>query len=131
MTEEEARKLSETIVATWPTSAKAYIWKRAIGALDAHVAEVTYRVLRDGAATVPTVGSYLAAYASQHRRLRETPLALDLDAPAIVSPAQYVERLQNRASHDPRAADELEHFAKVWRRRGLPIETANRLDVEP
>ena len=120
MSEEQARHLADKIIATWPNSAKHYIWKELLLKLDHHTADVTYRILRDGAQNTPTPGNYMLAYNNQVNRLKAQPPAQLLDrdrsSAQLIDLTEYLQRLRARAERNPEAADEL----KRWTRRNHP-----------
>jgi len=61
MTNDDAARLVNLLVATWPTGPKAYVWTQAVNELDAAGANRAYAKLRDTAERV-TVASFLEAY---------------------------------------------------------------------
>lgn len=113
MTDEQARKLAIRIIDTWPNSAKAYVWRDTLLGLDQHTADVTYRTLCANATSAPTPGLFLITYRAERSRLTAAVQpVLELVPIDAISRDEYLERLQRRATHDARAADELK--LKLW-----------------
>jgi hypothetical protein len=119
MTDDEARRLATRIIDTWPTAAKAYIWRDLLTPLDLTTARQAYWTLeREITKGAPTPGHLLAAYRAAERAAHppstEQP---ELDGPAL-SRHEYLDRLAARADTDPAAAREL----RSWRRLIAEIE---------
>jgi hypothetical protein len=66
MTSDDAARLVNLLVATWPTGPKAYVWTQTIGDLDAAPANRAYAELRDNVERV-TVAAFLTRYRAQLR----------------------------------------------------------------
>lgn len=116
MTEDQARKLAERIIDTWPGGARAYVWRDVLFALDHHAADVTVRLLTKSATSPPTPGTFLVAYKSQRARLMEPQqLTIAVDEERI-GPNGYLDRLRERAQQDPASAEELAALERVARR---------------
>jgi hypothetical protein len=113
MTDDEARRLATRIIDTWPTAAKAYVWRDLLAPLDIELAREAYRRLeREIERGAPTPGHFHATYRAVHRALHppstEQP---ELDDP-VLSRHEYLARLAAKAETDPAAAREL----RSWRR---------------
>jgi hypothetical protein len=67
MTSDDAARLVNLIVATWPTGPKAYVWTQTLAELDNGPANQAYRDLRDTAERIT-----IAAYQDRYRRHANT-----------------------------------------------------------
>lgn len=115
MTEDEARRLATRIIDTWPSGAKAYIWRDQLQPLDHHTATVTYKQLTAGATQPPTPGTFMNAYRTNRARSMQDTITkpLPFQPEPLISLHEYLEHLTARARTNPTAADELE----CWQRR--------------
>ena len=115
MTDDEARKLAQRCIDTWPNGPKAYIWRDAVLPLDAGAAAKAYRALLNETEKTPTIGRFMAHYAALTRvdnggrMIRWTGNEIGLD--------EYLTRLQARADMGGQdAADELGNWQR-WLKR--------------
>lgn len=118
MTEDEARKLAQRLVDTWPNGPKAYIWRDALIDLEPHYAAATYRRLLTEH-DKPTVARFHAEYHALNRPADNTlPFQQATD---VISLTEYLERLTQRAEHgNTAAAQELTHWHNLVNRE--PVE---------
>jgi hypothetical protein len=126
VTDDEARRLALRIIDTWPTAAKAYVWRDLLTPLDLVTARQAYWTLeREITKGAPTPGHLLAAYRAADRATHPpTTEHHDTDEP-MISFAEYSRRLEDRADRgDTHAQAELER----WRRLIAP--TRDRLQVQ-
>lgn len=75
MTDDEARKLATRIIDTWPSAAKAYVWRDELINLDPTHAATAYRRCARTAHRPPTPADFLDAYdtARQDARTNNPP----------------------------------------------------------
>lgn len=110
MTDDEARKLAQRIIDTFPNGPKAYVWRDALQHLDPGPAARAYRILVDEAEKTPTIARFKAHYHALTRTdaptmIRWTGNEISLD--------EYLRRLSERADFgNTDAADELEDWRK-------------------
>jgi hypothetical protein len=106
MTDDEARKLAQRITDTWPTGARAYIWRDILRPLDPHLALTVYRTIRDNNTHPPTPGEYKLAYKQALARTiaLEQP---ELPLSNVIGLDQYLQRVTDQ--------DELQHWHRLQR----------------
>lgn len=109
MTEDEARRLATRIIDTWPTAAKAYVWRDLLIPLDSELARDTYRRLeREIDKGAPTPGQFHTVYRSIEKTYEPTPSSSPHQLEEGLSPSEYLARVQARVQHgDRQAAEEL------------------------
>jgi hypothetical protein len=114
---DEAARLVNRIVSTWPTGPKGHIWTEVVLELDATLADQAYRRLRAEHERAPAVATYLAAYkalrAERRRQADAHHVEAALDPDELIPLSEYLRRLTARAeAGDTDAADDLSR----WRR---------------
>lgn len=117
MTEDQARKLAQRCIDSWPSGPKAYIWRDVLLDLDADYAAVAYRTLVRSAERAPNTGQFMT-----HYRAVQPPPALPGWAPPAnaITLEEYLCRLAERSARGDEAATiELER----WQRHGAGRRT--------
>lgn len=130
MTEDEARKLAQRCIDTWPAGPKGYIWRDALLPLDAHYAAAAYRRMSTEQDR-PTVARFIAEYHALMPRGDAPAHTIDRGA---ISLGEYLERVQLRAlKGDHEAQSEMDRWtrhlgAEVRRRPPTPAEAQRRIE---
>jgi len=90
MTEGEARYWGTRFIDTWPSGARAYVWRDLFQTLDvALVAGVYTELERDVIRGAPTPGQFHETYTALRRVLQPAPtVELDLADENVIDPAQ-------------------------------------------
>lgn len=114
MTDDEARRLATRIIDTWPTGAKAYIWRDNLISLDHALTQHAIRTLeREVTRGAPTIGQLHAAYHAHQRALNPPTTEPAHTNTQAISLTEYTRRLTDRANRgDTEAIDELGHWAR-------------------
>lgn len=118
MTDDDARTIATWIIDTWPTSAKAYVWKGVMKDLDAGTAKGAYRQLARTSERPPTPGQFCAEYNRLVRSAAPSgPSAIRWRGDEI-SLDEYLDKLSRKALISTDAADELKNWER-WLKRPL------------
>jgi hypothetical protein len=109
VTDDDARRLATRIIDTWPTGAKAYVWRDLLTPLDLELAHETYRRLeREIDKGAPTPGQFHAIYRGIEKAHEPAVGSAHQDVEQRMAPSEYLARVHARAQHgDRQAADEL------------------------
>ncbi len=119
MTDDEARKLAQRCIDTWPNGPKAYIWRDTLLPLNPGPAARAYRLLVDEAERTPTIARYKAHYATLTRGEQSTMIRWNGDE---IGMDEYLRRLTTRAGlGNQDAADELEDWTKWLSPKGARL----------
>jgi hypothetical protein len=99
MIDDDAARLVNMIISTWPAGVKGYVWTDVLRDLEQAEALEAYRQLRDGEERPPSVAKFLAAYHAA--RARSNPPGPDayIDACELCDGTGW---LTSRRAHNPR-----------------------------
>jgi hypothetical protein len=110
MTDDQAQRLAEDIISTWPTGPRRHIWKRALLRVEHDTAQTVYRNLATRQEHPPSIASFRNACA---RIDNPTPTPAQIDADAI-SLSDYIALLVARTdAGNTTAAHELARWERM------------------
>lgn len=113
MTEDEARKLAQRLIDTWPNGTKAYVWRDLVANLDGGTAAGAYRQLASDAERTPTPGMFMAQYKALKRRDDPSTFSGPRWTGNEISLDEYLRRLTARADNgNIDAMDELDNWSR-------------------
>lgn len=115
MTEDQARKLAQRFIDTWPTGPKGYIWRDVFLPLDADYAAQAYRALLEESQRAPTPARFKEHYAALTRSNHATQIHWTGNE---ISLDEYLSRLGAKAAKDNTdAGDELDDWQRWLNRK--------------